>query len=224
MLKWLSLITLLALAAGIVVGAMAGSSGDAGVIETVTQVSHVGDLWLNLLRMTVIPLVFSLLVTGVASVADAASSGKLAARSLFVFGVLLVSATAFACLAFPAFLAVWPPDPTAAAKLIADAGGNAVQAVSPPTLGEWLAALAPGNAVAAAAEGAVLPLVVFAMFFGFAATQLPAQQRQPMVGVLPGGGGYDDHHRALGAGRGAHRRVRARAGRRPDRRASISPD
>ena len=184
MLKWLSLITLLALAVGIVVGAMAGNSGDAGVVDTVTQVSHVGDLWLNLLRMTVIPLVFSLLVTGVASVADAASSGKLAARSLLVFGVLLVSATVFACLAFPAFLAAWPVDQAAAAKLVADAGGDAVQAASPPTLGEWLAALAPGNAVAAAAEGAVLPLVVFAMFFGFAATQLPAHQRTPMVGFF----------------------------------------
>ena len=78
MLKWLSVITLLALAAGVAAGAWVAASGNAGVIGFAGQVQHVGDLWLNLLRMTVIPLVFSLLVTGVASVADAASSGRLA--------------------------------------------------------------------------------------------------------------------------------------------------
>ena len=181
MLKWLSVITLLALAAGVAVGAWGASSGDPNITGLLTQVGHVGDLWLNLLRMTVIPLVFSMLVTGVASVADAASSGRVAARAIFVFGVLLVSATTFACLVFPPLLSLVPVDPTAAASFIARAGDQTVQAASPPTIGEWLAALAPGNAVAAAAEGAILPLVVFALFFGFAATQLPAAQRAPMV-------------------------------------------
>ena len=86
MLKWLSIITLLALAAGVAVGAMVAGTGDQGLVGLTTEVEYIGSLWLNLLRMTVIPLVFSLLVTGVASVADAASTGRLAARSIFVFG------------------------------------------------------------------------------------------------------------------------------------------
>lgn len=184
MLKWLSIITLLALAAGVAVGAMVAGTGDQGLVGLTTEVEYIGSLWLNLLRMTVIPLVFSLLVTGVASVADAASTGRLAARSIFVFGVLLVAATTFACVAFPLVLQLWPVDHDAAASFIAGAGGQPVQPASPPTIGQWLAALAPGNAVAAAAEGAVLPLVVFALFFGFAATQLPAAQRAPMVGFF----------------------------------------
>jgi len=93
MLKWLSIITLLALAAGVVVGATAAGTGDQGLIGLATEVEYIGALWLNLLRMTVIPLVFSLLVTGVASVADAASTGRLAARSIWVFAVLLIAAT-----------------------------------------------------------------------------------------------------------------------------------
>lgn len=184
MLKWLSIITLAALAAGVVVGALVGGTGDAGLIGITTEIEYIGSLWLNLLRMTVIPLVFSLLVTGVASVADAASTGRLAARTIWVFGVLLAAATTFACVAFPLLLSLWPVDQQAAANFIAGAGGQPVQPASPPTLGQWLAALAPGNAVQAAAEGAVLPLVVFALFFGFAATQLPAGQRAPMVGFF----------------------------------------
>lgn len=181
MVKWLSIITVLALAAGIAVGAAAGASGSPDIVNLTTEIEYIGALWLNLLRMTVIPLVFSLLVTGVASVADAASTGKLAARSIVTFGVLLGAATVFACLAFPAFLTFWPVDQTAAGNMIAGAGAAPVTPASAPSIGAWLAALAPGNAIAAAAEGAVLPLVVFALFFGFAATQLPAGQRQPMV-------------------------------------------
>jgi Na+/H+-dicarboxylate symporter len=184
MIKWLSVITLLALAAGIGVGAWVASTGDAGLADLATQVGHIGDLWLNLLRMTVIPLVVSLLITGVASVASAASTGKLAARSIFVFGVLLVSATAFACIVFPLLLALWPVDPTAASAFVSRAAGSAVSAAAPPTLGEWLAALAPSNLIASAANGDILPLVVFAMMFGFAATRLPAEQRMPMVGFF----------------------------------------
>ena len=181
MTKWLSVITLLALAAGVALGAGVAASGDAGLEYLAIQFGHVGDLWLNLLRMTVIPLVFSLLVTGVASVATAASTGRLAAHSIFVFGTLLASATLFACVVFPLILMIWPVDPAAVSGMIADAASKKVDAVAPPTLGEWAAALAPSNVIAAASRGEVLPLVVFAMLFGFAATRLSTDQRVPMV-------------------------------------------
>jgi proton glutamate symport protein len=179
MLKWVSLITVLALAAGVAAGAAIAASGDANLAAIAKEVEYIGTLWLNALRMTVIPLVFSLLVTGIASVADAASTGRLAARSLFVFAVLLATATVYACFALPFAYALWPVDQAAAASLMSDAAPAAT--VSPPTVGQWLSQLAPSNVVAAAAESAVLPLVVFAIFFGFAATRLPAAQRDPMV-------------------------------------------
>ncbi len=179
MLKWVSLITVLALAAGVGAGAAIGASGDDGLKGLASEVEYLGTLWLNALRMTVIPLVFSLLVTGIASVADAASTGRLALRSILVFAVLLGTATVYACLALPLAYALWPVDASAAAAILS--GAPAVEPVSPPTVGQWLSQLAPSNVVAAAAESAVLPLVVFAIFFGFAATRLPAVQREPMV-------------------------------------------
>lgn len=181
MLKWVSLITVLALAAGVAIGWAVGLSGGADLRAIVEQIEYLGTLWLNLLRMTIIPLVFSLLVTGIASVANAASTGRLAARSIFVFAVLLVTATIYACIVLPIAYSLWPVDPGAAAGFIAGAGSAPVTPVSPPSVGEWLSKLAPANPIAAAAETAVLPLVVFAIFFGFAATRLPAAQRDPMV-------------------------------------------
>ena len=181
MLKWVSLVTVLALALGVIVGAAVGGSGDAGLTGFMEQVEYIGVLWLNALKMTIIPLVFSLLVTGIASVANAAATGRLAARSVFTFAVLLIAATAYACIILPIAYALWPVDVSAAQGFIAGAGSKPVAEVTPPTIGEWLAALAPANPVAAAAETAVLPLTVVAIFFGFAATRLPAAQREPMV-------------------------------------------
>jgi proton glutamate symport protein len=184
MVKWVSLITVLALAAGVAAGWAMGQWGGPDLRALAEQIEYLGTLWLNLLRMTIIPLVFSLLVTGIASVANAAATGRLAARSIFIFAVLLITATAYACILLPVIYAVWPVDPGAASGFIAGAGAKPVEPVSPPSIGEWLSRLAPANPVAAAAETAVLPLTVFAIFFGFAATRLPAAQREPMIGFF----------------------------------------
>jgi Na+/H+-dicarboxylate symporter len=179
MLKSASWLTVAALIAGVAAGTMAGLWGSPEVKAAVETFESVGVLWLNALRMTVIPLVVCLLVTGIASVADAAATGRLAVRAIVVFGVLLVAATAYAAAVIPAVLAAWPVNAASAAAFVASAAaaGQTVAPASPPTVGEWLAALAPANPVAAAADGAVLPLTVFAIFFGFAATRLPAAQR-----------------------------------------------
>jgi Na+/H+-dicarboxylate symporter len=182
MLKWLSIITVLALAAGVAVGAEVANLVNADITYATQQVEYVGQLWLNLLRMTIIPLVVALLITGIASLANAAAAGRLAARSIFVFGVLLVVATAYACVVLPLAYTLWPVDRALSDNLIATAGPT--PQVTPPTIGEWIAALAPSNPIAAAAETAVLPLVVFALFFGFASTRLPTAQRDPMIGFF----------------------------------------
>lgn len=180
-LRSAAMATVAALVLGVLVGALVAGYAPPWLRGATEEFESIGALWLNALRMTVIPLVFSLLVTGVASVADAASTGRLAVRALVICGVLLLIATIYACLATPALLSLWPVDPVAAQALIAGAGAGPAEDVAPPSFGAWLAALAPANPVAAAAESAVLPLTVFALFFGFAATRLPAGQRLPLV-------------------------------------------
>ena len=72
---------LVALGAGLVGGAAVAASGDAHLLHAAAAITPVGVLWVNAIRMTVIPLVVSLLITGVASAADLrASAGSVAAR------------------------------------------------------------------------------------------------------------------------------------------------
>ena len=54
--------------------------GTLAVLGAVGVVEQLGQVWLNALRITVIPLVFGLLVTGIVSIADAAATGRLAGR------------------------------------------------------------------------------------------------------------------------------------------------
>jgi Na+/H+-dicarboxylate symporter len=181
--KSLSFIVLLALVAGLAAGAWIRADG-AQFTQAAEIIEAFGGLWLNALRMTVVPLVFSLLVVGIASVSDAATTGRLATRAVLLFSVLLLFAGIYGVLATRGALALWPVDPGAAAAFIAGAGGAGAEVPPPPSFISWLQGLAPSNPVKAAAESAILPLVVFAVFFGFAATRLEARLRAPLVDLF----------------------------------------
>ncbi|WP_201463045.1 dicarboxylate/amino acid:cation symporter [Brevundimonas aurantiaca] len=184
----LSFAVIAALVAGVVVGALAQGAdaplltGGLGVIESL------GQVWLNALRMTVIPLVFSLLVTGIVSIADAAATGRIAARALTVFGVLLVGATVYAILAGLGLLALWPIDPEAGRAPLAggssDVAQTAGEAARTDGVRAFLASLAPAHLIKAAADDGVLAVVVFAVAFGFAATRIKPELRRPLAGFF----------------------------------------
>src|SRR4249919_815000 len=95
MIKPLSILVLVALIVGLAVGAWVQASGNAELVSATNVVKAFGDLWLNALRMTVVPLVFALLVVGVAAVADAAQTGGLVLRAMILFTVLLFLAGAY---------------------------------------------------------------------------------------------------------------------------------
>lgn len=179
-MKSISIFVLLALVAGLIAGAIIRSSAPqlTGVAEIATAF---GGLWLNTLRMTVVPLVVSLLVTGVASVADTAKTGGLVARAVLLFTVLLFFAAGYTVLATNGWLAFWPLDRAAADAFVAGVGESAVTITEPPTFVAWLQGLAPYNPVKAAAEDGMLALTVFSLFFGFAAARLQPAMRDSIV-------------------------------------------
>jgi Na+/H+-dicarboxylate symporter len=178
--KFISIFVLLALVAGLIAGALVRSFAPqlTGAAEIATAF---GGLWLNTLRMTVVPLVVSLLITGIASVADTAKTGRLVARAVLLFTVLLFFAATYTVLATNGWLALWPLDRAAADAFVAGVGERAVTISEPPSFVAWLQGLAPYNPVKAAAEDGMLALVVFSIFFGFAATRLQTAMRDQIV-------------------------------------------
>ncbi|WP_409019113.1 dicarboxylate/amino acid:cation symporter [Brevundimonas vesicularis] len=177
----LSAQVLLALILGLGAGAAAQAWGLPGGRGTADFISAIGQLWLNALRMTIIPLVFSLLVTGIASIADAARTGRLALRAMILFGLFILGATIYAVAVSYGLLSLWPINPEGAARLLASQPDtpDGIGAAAP--FGEFLKTIAPSNPIRAAVEDAILGIVVFAVFFGFAVSQMTERLRAPLV-------------------------------------------
>lgn len=174
---------LIGLTAGAVLGlSLAGLAPDAA--DTAAAIARpVGTLWLAGLQMTVVPLVLALVILGVASASDAAASGRVARRALMIFIVLLCGFAAYAAICAPLLLSLFPPSTALADTLSA---GEPLAAAAPPALADWLARVIPTNAIMAAAEGAMLPIVVFALCFGFALMKIAAERRAQLLGLCQG--------------------------------------
>lgn len=174
---------LIALAVGLTLGVIGGSQSPALSAQAADILDIIGTLWLNGLRMTVVPLVVALLVTGIVQSAEAARAGPLAARTVaWIVTMMFLSAAAGAVL-MPTFLALWPMPQESA-----DALRAAITTVAPvgeqPSLRDFLVALVPTNPIAAAASDSILPLLIFTVVFAFAVTRLAPEPRATMSGFF----------------------------------------
>lgn len=173
----------LSLIAGLALGIAAAAFAPGRALVAAGWVQPVGTMWLHALQMTIVPLVVSLLVTGIAAGAQAARASRLAGRAVVAFVVLLgISAALGGALTF-GLLSAFPLGPELAAAL-----GNALGAAPPtgevPPFSEFLVAIIPSNPIAAAASDAFLPLILFTTVFAFAVTRLPDEQRALLTGFF----------------------------------------
>lgn len=181
----LALKVLLALLAGLGVGLAIASSGSTALAGVVPAVEPVGTLWVAGIRMTIVPLVVSSLIVGVGSAADPRSVGRIGVRAIALYTALLTIGALLAVLAGPPLLSLLALDPAASASLRASAG-YASQSVAAgarqlPTVTQWITDLVPVNPVKAAADGAMLPLIVFSLAFGLAVTRVAPERRAALL-------------------------------------------
>ena len=171
---------LIALAIGAILGLGLALVDHATALQVADVAQPIGRLWLNALQMTVVPLVAALVVVGVNSASDAAASGRTARRAITVFVVLLLVASGFAALVAPAALSLLPRD-AALLESLRSAFSGPDAGTSPPGIGDWLVGVIPSNAIAAASATAMLPLVVFSLFFGFALSRIDGDRKLRML-------------------------------------------
>lgn len=181
---------LIALALGMALGILIATTRNPSLAGLVAVIEPLGTLWINAIRMTVVPLVVGSIIVGVTSAPDARTIGRIGSRALVLFLVLLLAGALFAALVAPPLVALIPLDPDAVASLRAT-GANATSAAAAsvdkiPTFAQWLTDLVPVNPVKAAADGAMLPLIVFSVVFGLALSQLTGETRDLMVRFFRG--------------------------------------
>lgn len=185
----LSTRVLLALAAGIGIGLFLSATDPSIARGVVGIVEPVGTLFVNGIRMTVIPLVVSSLIVGIATSNSGAVVARVGGRGIVVFVVLLVAAGIVSALVAPAVLSRLTLDPAAVATVRASvaspaAGGFSTSGLQSPS--QWLTSLVPSNPVGAAVDGAMLPLIVFSMLLGLALVSLPESTRLSVVTLFRG--------------------------------------
>lgn len=168
---------LVAMVAGFVLGLLIDPSIPA-FAEILRLSDTVGTMWVTAIRSTVVPLVVSLLITGVASAADARIIRTVGLKALGTFAGLLTFSAIIALTLVPLLFSWLRIDAATSAALRESALSgtqNAREVV--PSFTDFLVGIVPVNPIAAAVESAMLPLVVFSLCFGLALLALPQQQR-----------------------------------------------
>ena len=135
-----------------------------------TTLTFIGQLFIRLIQMIVIPLVISAIVIGITSVGDSKQIGKLGSKMIFYYGIITVIAvTIGACLAL-----LFKPGLGAAHYINLDIATN-IQAQVAATIEEQRGNLlniflgfVPKNPLASIASGDMVPIIVFALIFSLA--------------------------------------------------------
>jgi Na+/H+-dicarboxylate symporter len=185
----LALRVIVGLVAGFLLGLALAAGWVPGAAAIVALLAIVGTIFVNLIRMTVIPLVGSMLVAGVAGIASSAHFGRGGVRiAVVAVGLLIAASVGSLAIAVPVL--AWVPIDQAAALALRgpDAAGTAGSgaAAGAPGFSQWLIELVPSNAIKAASDGAIIPVIVFAVLFGLALSRVHDARRAAVLQVVEG--------------------------------------
>lgn len=163
---------LVAMGAGIVAGVVMN--------EQATMFAPLGTLFIQLVKMLVVPLVAISIVAGAASLGGSRSAGVIGGVSItYILLTTLVSV-------FIAFGANFLFAPGAGVDLSLFQGGNAENLGSAPSLSFWdtLIGMVPANPIKALADGNILQIIVFGLLLGFGISALAEDKRLKIINGL----------------------------------------
>ena len=168
-----NLATAVGLALGLVVGLLAAVTDVVVMDSLIRAAAPLGTLFINAIRMVVIPLVVTTIFIGVASLGNPKTVGKLGGSALGFFWGTTIPAIIIGITFMKIALDIWP------ATVQAGTPGAAPPEI--PGLLDFFLGLIPANPFAAASEGALLPLIVFTILLAVAAGALAEERRERLI-------------------------------------------
>ena len=135
--------------------------------EKILFVQPVGDLFLKLIQMIVIPLIFCSIISGIASIGDVAKLKRIGAK---VMGFYIVTTILSTILGLAVSHLMQPGRGFGISSIVES--GEPIKAAEPMTVGSAILGMVPSNPVAALAKGDLIQTIVFAVFVGVALTIL----------------------------------------------------
>lgn len=184
------------IAIGLVAGALAGGGAnalfpDAAWVKFVSDniAYPVGQVFLRMLFMTVVPIVFTSIALGVAGIGDVKTLGRLGGRAMSYFAIsTLMAATIGLTLVNTIRPGGGLPEQTRNELMEQFSGGASDLAISGPSdFGvSTFVNIVPRNPIAAAANMDMLALIFFSLIFGAALILIPRETAQPVIDLLQG--------------------------------------
>ncbi len=186
-LHWQILIAIVAaIGVGFVLNVLTTETHTPGLFGTsfVSILDFVGELFLNALKMIIVPLIMSSIIVGVAGIGSGGDLGALGGKTLLFYAVttlvaILVGLVAVNVIA-PGIVDGQPAkDLLALDASVADVAAR-VEGRGVGDIAQVFLRMFPPNIVLAAAEGQLLGLIVFSILFGFAMTRLSHEHAEPL--------------------------------------------
>ncbi|MDH5803593.1 MAG: dicarboxylate/amino acid:cation symporter [Gemmatimonadota bacterium] len=162
---------------------------DSGV-SLVRAVEPIGIAWVRLIRMIVVPLVVASLVVGAASLGDLRTLGRVGGKTvgfyMFTTAVAVSIGLLLSNVMKPGRGLTEESRQALAAEYGAQAEGSIELANQAPSVVDMLLSMIPDNPVGAAANAQMLPLILFSILFGVAATMIREDRRKAVLGFFEG--------------------------------------
>ena len=165
----LSIKILISLVLSVVVGLMAGVEG---LPFIKWWIAPIGTIFINLIKMVIVPIVFTSLVVGMTSLGDLKKLGRIGIKTIFIY--LLTTAIAIMI----GFAVAGIIHPGIGLEMTA---GDAVKVKEAPSIMQVFVAMVPTNPVASMAKADILPIIIFALFVGVGILQVGGKKGQLLI-------------------------------------------
>lgn len=165
----LSVKILISLVLSVIVGLVAGTDG---LPFIKWWIAPVGTIFINLIKMVIVPIVFTSLVVGITSLGDPKKLGRIGVKTILIY----LFTTAIAIII--GFIVAGIGHPGIGLEM---AAGDAVKVKEAPSIMQVLVAMIPTNPVASMAKAEILPIIIFALFVGIGILQVGGKKSQILI-------------------------------------------
>ncbi len=163
----LSIKMLIGMVLGLIVGILVG--------PPITVIAPFGDAFVNLLKMCMVPIVFTSITLSISQVTDFKEFGRIGGRMLGLFVFTTICAAILGTL----FVSIIQPGAGFALEVTGE-----VEAREAPSVAEIILGIIPTNPVQALASGDLLPILFFSIMLGISLIMIGDEKKKPMVDVL----------------------------------------
>ena len=160
---------------GLIVGLGAAATGNDWLLALAKGSAPFGAIFMNAIRMVVIPLIVTVIFTSIARLGDARKLGRIGGLTIAYYWITLIPAIAIGMATMKVGLQF--------ASEIEMPQAAAAEVPELPSLVDFIVSLVPANPFAAASHGAILPLIVFTALVAAATGTLPAERRERLINL-----------------------------------------